>query len=270
MHGVEGEIGEPRGFTVTRLKVFENLVGENLRRVEALGKFRRFEHLAVIFESGRPHAPSEVTGGPANQRITAIETAIDRRVIVGAQVPLAGHVGLVARLLQQFGDARPVAAQFGGALSRRSRQLIGECRFSLDHAGTGHHHDPCALAVGRRVEVGQAHALEREPVQVRCRNLAAEGADIGEAEIVNYDQENVRPPVIVGSCAWRLQVNRGLVLRAPIAPGHGEQRGPNCSVSHSILPLSRAFVVTRSCCRAHARFCDSTIQHDTTSVRNRA
>ena len=49
------------------------------------------------------------------------------------------------------------------------------------------------------MEVGQSHAIVGKPVQVRRTNLATEGTDIGEAHIVNDDQQNIGGGWLAGS-----------------------------------------------------------------------
>ena len=68
----------------------------------------------------------------------------------------------------------------------------GYLRVGVRDARAGHPHDAAGLAVCRSMEIGEPHAFVREAVHIRCRYLTAERAEIGETEIVDDDEEDIR------------------------------------------------------------------------------
>ena len=112
-----------------------------------------------------------------------------------AEVPLAGHEGLVAGLAEQLRQRHHALVEM---------PFVTRLAFQFRGQRLGHGADPGDVVVGageqhragRRagrggVEVGQAQAGDGQGVEVRRGDLAAEGADIGEAQVVGDDHQEV-------------------------------------------------------------------------------
>ena len=117
-----------------------------------------------------------------------------------AQVPLAGHDRVVAGVLQQFGEGCDALVEV--ALIAGRRQLFSG-GIDSDHAaetglmgiGPAEQHGARRRAGRIGVEVGEHQSRGSQSVDVRCQDLAAIGAHIGESQVVGGDEEYVRAPV---------------------------------------------------------------------------
>ena len=102
------------------------------------------------------------------------------------QVPLAGNVRVVARSAEPFRHRRHIGSKWfivnddTGFTARRS----------------GHQAGPGCGAVRCGVEVRQAHAFERQRIQVRRGDLPAERAKVGIAQVVGEDEQDVRAIIL--------------------------------------------------------------------------
>ena len=186
-----GNETEPR--RLTGVDELDHPVGVVVRGIEIRRQVLVFDGLAVrsIQAVVVPEDLGEVTGRGAKLHEGAIESPGRGRIAVfQTQVPLAGNVGPVARVLEQFRDDRPVQAQpigpFTTGLGRSNLQRFGD-------VCAGHHHDPRLLAGAVSAEVRQAHAGEGQFVEIGSGDLAAECADVGVAQVVGDDEENVGP-----------------------------------------------------------------------------
>jgi hypothetical protein len=137
-----------------------------------------------------------VVGGAGQQRKGALEAAPGREGLGRqAQVPLARHQGAVAAVVEQLGEAGDPVVEV--ALVARLADLLAADR--LGHAaeagdvvvGAGEQHRPGRAARRGGVEVGEAQAGAGQAVEVGRGDLAAEGADVGEAQVVGDDDEEV-------------------------------------------------------------------------------
>jgi hypothetical protein len=111
------------------------------------------------------------------------------------EMPFAGHRREVTGIAQQFGQRNHTVVQIA-LITRLAREFR---RQRLSHRadsrdvmiGAGEQHRTGRRAGGRRVEVREAHACVCKRVEVGRRDLAAECAEVGEAEIVSDDHEEV-------------------------------------------------------------------------------
>ena len=118
-----------------------------------------------------------------------------------AEVPLAHHAGRVALLLHHLRE-RQLALVEAELEPRLHRPL------DADAIGitTGQERRARRRADRLRdVEIREAHALAREPVEVRRREtLRPIDADIGVTEVIGQDEDDVRRPFRRGGRAGRL------------------------------------------------------------------
>ena len=71
------------------------------------------------------------------------------------------------------------------------RRIERGIRHALQAVELGVEHDSGLLTSTVGMKVGQPHAREREFIEIRGRDFAAEGTDIGVTEIVGDDEKNV-------------------------------------------------------------------------------
>ena len=186
--------------------VADQLVGVGLRGVVVVGQLGQ---VAAVFGEHRlrrrrgevGHVP--VAAGPVEQREVALEAARPRNLLGRlAQVPLADHVGVVARVLEQLRKRCHPVVQI--ALVAVHAPLVG--RRPLVHVAqtvevrvdAAEQHRARRRAAGVGVEVGEAHARLGQRVEVRRADLAAERAHVGEAHVVGEDDDDVRTTRWVG------------------------------------------------------------------------
>ena len=199
------EIGKERRVVVggTLAEIADDLVGEEARRVEVSRQrvnqppvvaIRR-----VIARALDGLAIGEVARAARQQREAAVEAARGRtRGLVPAQVPLPGHVGAIAGLLQHGRQWRhrrvqmPFVARLILLVRRQVFPHVAESR----HMGIGAAHEagPRGRAGGRGAEARERQAAGCQPVDDRRANLAAVGAKVGVAHVVGDDEQDVWTP----------------------------------------------------------------------------
>jgi len=142
----------------------------------------------------------------AARRLDGFIEAALCRVVFGrvAQVPLAEHPRRVAGLLELVGERIAVEGQLGHVVDRaqRPRPPI-EAVDRADGVGAGagavlpgEQGRARRRAILAMVVVGQPHALRGESVDVRRLVIpAAEAAQVGPAEVVRQDEDDVGRPV---------------------------------------------------------------------------
>ncbi|MNP01090.1 hypothetical protein D3C76_928930 [compost metagenome] len=138
-----------------------------------------------------------VVGSAGQQGEGALEAAgLGRQFGGQAQVPFAAHQGLVTGIAKQLrqGHHAVIEIAFVAWLADQFRgQRFGHGTDAGDVVvGAGEQHRAGWRAGRRGVEVGQAQAGVGQGVEVRGADLAAEGADVGEAEVVGDDHQEVR------------------------------------------------------------------------------
>ena len=201
------DVGE-EGLAVAAVGVDEadQLVGVGLGRVVVVGQLGQVaavlgEHRLRRRRGEVGHVP--VAAGAVEQREVALEAA-RRRNLVGrlAQVPLADHVGVVARVLEQLrqrGDTVvevALVAEHAALVGRRPLVHVAQAVEVRVDAAEQHRARRRAAGVG--VEVGEAHAVLCQGVEVRRANLAAERAHVGKAHVVGEDDDDVRATRWIG------------------------------------------------------------------------
>ncbi|MCY1400456.1 hypothetical protein D9M71_155460 [compost metagenome] len=136
-----------------------------------------------------------MVGGARQQREGPFEAAgLGCQLGGQAQVPLATHQRLVAGFAQQFGQGNhavvEVAFITGLADQVGCQRLCHGADAGDVVVGAGQQHGTGRRAGRRGVEVGEAQAGVGQGVEVRRGNLPAEGAEVGETEVVGkYHQK---------------------------------------------------------------------------------
>ncbi len=106
-------------------------------------------------------------------------------------VPLAAHVGLVAVGLERLGNGDAALVQVAGIALRTG--IVGQdADTGLMRVQTGQHRCARGTAARRIVELREAQAVARQPVEVGRFDLAAVAAEVGIAHVVVEDENNVR------------------------------------------------------------------------------
>ena len=198
--GAEGDVGEERSIGSHTLAVgdhLQHLVDDVLGDVVAvLGSAGRFDGVVVADELG-----VELVGLAVEEPVEAVEAArraaTGRRAGGGAllhrgEVPLADgerRVALVAQHLCHGGGAVADVAEHvrEAGLEVRHRAHPG--------AVLGATGEQCGAGGGAQrgdVEVGELQPAGREGVDVRCVDVAAVAAELGEARVVEQDDDDVR------------------------------------------------------------------------------
>ena len=112
-----------------------------------------------------------------------------------AQVPFAAHQGLVTGLAQQLGQGHDAVVQMA-FVTRFADQVRGQ-RFGHGAdagdvvVGAGEQHRTGRRAGGCGVKIGQAQAVVGQGIEVRRGDFAAEGADVGKAQVIGQDHQKV-------------------------------------------------------------------------------
>ena len=175
-------------------------------------------HRVVVVEEGG----HELVGLPAVEAVPAVEPAGQGPrgprgghvgLVLGAEVPLADGVGGVAGLAQ---DLREVAV-LAGRLAPVAGIADGEVGHPAHAAAVvvppGQQAGPGGRAQRGGVEVGQAHARGRQPVDHRGVDGGAVTAELGEPHVVEDDEHHV------GRAGRRRRLRRPPRLRlAPVPP----------------------------------------------------
>ena len=131
----------------------------------------------------------KIIGRTGQMTPVTLETKIGRLL---AKVPLADHGSEIPRFGKYFCDscttAKPGAA---GLVAVKS----------------GHQRHTRGVALGRIVELGKPQAIRGESIQSRGFDLGTITSQIGEAQIVHHDKDNVGTFAGCGSCERYMQEN---------------------------------------------------------------
>ena len=151
----------------------------------------------------RPHV---VGVGEAEVVVEAVARREEGRQV--AEVPLAVDRRRVPAALQHLGERR---LALGDAVRRGGEERAQDA--DAVRVGAGEQRRARGRADGlRHVEVGEAHALRGQPVDVRRADARrAVGADVAVAEVVRVHEHDVRRPVAAaaGPRSRRPQAPRG-------------------------------------------------------------
>ena len=123
------------------------------------------------------------------------------------QVPLTGHVGLVAVGLKDFGQSGDLEVEVTGVarviLHLRSLDLPHRAQSRLVVIHAGEQDGPRRRTARKNMEVRQPHPLPRQHVQGGGQDLAPEGPDIRVAHVIGDNEQDV------GSIILSLRAFRG-------------------------------------------------------------
>ena len=110
-----------------------------------------------------------------------------------AHVPLAGHAGEIAVVVQHFGHRDDVVAKPAGRPLRAFVDNVVEVPHPrLMGIDAGHERSPRRAAARRVVELREADPMLGKCVDVGRRDLAAVAAEVGEAHVVDENHHDVR------------------------------------------------------------------------------
>ena len=195
-----GDIEEERLIGTTRLTLADHpdrLVGEIVGEEVAVGILIDLDDVVVLHQPVRMVQVRE----RLEHSIETIEAALHRPPVlracgghrrVAAQVPFADHHRGIAVAAQHLGGSRHIAADLGavtgeaGVVLRDVAHPCGVAVEAREQAGTG------GRAHRVHVEVAEPHTLGCEPVEVGRADLAAEAADVGEPDVVDQHEDDVR------------------------------------------------------------------------------
>ena len=152
--------------------------------------------VADLVEGVHGRGVLEVAGRPGKEHEGAVEPPVRRAVLRGLpEVPLAGDRGVVAGIPQDCGEVEDVLVEVTLVADPALEVVSHQARHAPEPGPVvvhpGKQHRP-----GRRAGGGGVEAREPEPgggqgVQVRGADLAAEGADVGVAEVVGDQDQDV-------------------------------------------------------------------------------
>ena len=209
---------EPREERLPRCRLLlvaqhaDRLVGEIFGQVVPLvGRARRLDRVIVGLELGRP-----LVGVAAEEAVVALEAETERpplerarRTPLGArcQVPLPDRVRRVAVVAQMPGERRGRARDAAVVTLVANRELGQHAHTDSVMVAPGEDRGARRRTQRRHVEPVVAETVGRERVDVRCRDVGAEAAELREAEVVEDDDEHVGP---VGAAARWLRQHLGI------------------------------------------------------------
>ena len=180
-----GEVEEERLVLVLLLDELDRLVADQVQVIALL-----VDELAVALPVDQAAAlVGEVVDLADGVAVEVIEAAVLRpEFLVGVtQVPFADHVGRITGFLQRLGQRPFVGRQAVAVVGEDHQRLQAVAhRIAAGHqgrAGRGAH--------GHAVEVFEPHTLVRELVDVRGLDVAAAIAEVGIAEVVGHDEDDV-------------------------------------------------------------------------------
>ena len=125
-----------------------------------------------------------------------------------AQMPFAGHIGMVSGILQQGGDGYHVFTQYTLVVvmfSLGSRQGFGHIEYPVAMAVHPGHQHPSRRRTGRcRVIIGKHYPLISQPTDVWRLDLAPIRGYVAEPKIVGQDQHNIGTfPISIAAQAYQ-------------------------------------------------------------------
>ena len=183
----------------TRAQVGQGFIDKELRRVVS----RRHDGLLAVFKPLHPVGMGQVAllripvvgAGVALHQRTLKTTLIGPVVWFRADVPFSGNIGAVTAVLEQRGHRHnPVVerTQVAGFAQMRLRHGLRQIAHAVAVVvDARQQHRAGWRAGGSHMKVGKAHALVRQRIQIRCRDLAAKSADIAKAPVVSDQHHDV-------------------------------------------------------------------------------
>jgi len=159
----------------------------------------------AVFNEEPVFVRSEVVAAPTDQAVVAVKAALARcwmleiagppvidftGIKLTANMPFAGHHGLVIGFLENLGNRSAVVAQVA-LVSRRAEIEPHMTNPGLVRIEAGQERGPGRAAAGAIVHRGQRDTACRHGIDIRCSDLRAHAADIGKAHIVGEDQDDV-------------------------------------------------------------------------------
>ena len=152
MGSVIGQV-EEIGLAVALVAVEEldGIVGESIRRI--IRRLRRRQFGVVEREPAAAVGP-QIAAGPGQDAVETVEAALKGPFLlsVHTQMPLAGHVGMIARALQHLGDRYAVPVEITLISGRLPGRRIA--RFASGNGVLGHAADAGLVGIQTRHQAG--------------------------------------------------------------------------------------------------------------------
>ena len=182
------------------LDELDGLVGEVVGEVVAVfGRTRLVDGMVVVDEVGiplarlRPQEPVPPLKAPAARPVAPRGGEV--HLCLGAQVPLAHHVGVPAELAEDLCQ-RAVLGRDGAAGGRKAARRLGDARHAVACVVAPRQQArACRRAKGRGVPLRVADTGVGDSVHVRRLNRAAIAAHGREADVVEHDVDDARRPL---------------------------------------------------------------------------
>ena len=187
-----GEVEEERRLAVLLVDQLDGVVADQRRVVAFLPK-----ELAIALPVDDAAAfPGEVVHLPHDVAVEVIEAAVLRPIfLVGvAEVPFADHVGSVAGFFERLGKCALVSGQPKGVAGEDNERL----QPVTHRIAAGHQSRTRGSAYRLTVKRLQPDALLGELVDIRRLDLAAAVTEVGIAQIVGHDEDDIgsAPPLV--------------------------------------------------------------------------
>ncbi len=222
----EGDVEEEGllGVTVAVVVHEGDRVVDDVGGEVVVGGVRDVDPVVVLDQVGLPLVGQAVRGA-----VVAVEPALQRPLVEGpgagelvhrGEVPLADPEGRVALRLRHLGDRRRRLVQHPGVAGVAHREVGQHAHAGRVVVAPGEQAGARRRAQRRHVEVGVAQSLGREAVGGRGRDVGPEAAEVGPAEVVVEDVDDVRGalPGPLGRREVRRGVGEGPTDRG-VAPG---------------------------------------------------
>ena len=197
----------------------DGVVDQVLAQVVALvGGARRVDGVVVVDQLG-----VELVGLALEEPVVPVEAALARPLVVGAggrgvlhgaQVPLAHGEGGVPLVAQHLGHGGGVVGDVAAHVRVAAVEVGDRAHPDGVVVPAGEQRGPGGRAQGGDVEVGVAEPLRGQTVDVRGGQLGAVAAEVGEAGVVEEDEDHVGR-VLAG-------VGRGRPPRGRLGLGAGD------------------------------------------------
>ena len=108
-------------------------------------------------------------------------------------MPFSGHGGAVSARAERLGDGGTILAEIA-AITGPSVIVHHMPNAGLMRIETGHQRGACRAAARTVIERGEARASGGERVNMRRLNLRSITADVGEAEIIGEQNDDIGTP----------------------------------------------------------------------------
>ena len=198
MRGVEGKIQKERLVFFTLTHILDGEVGEGVGSV-VIGVSRRRQLPVAQGKTSLAGRP-EIAGGAGKNAVVAIKSALARPFgfIAHSEMPLAGHVSVIAGGMQNFCERNTVLVQITEVARRQPGSRANFVFRQTPQAGlvrmqTSLQSRARRGAAGGVVKLRQAQSARSQRIQIRRGNFRTETAEIGITHVIGQDEHEVGP-----------------------------------------------------------------------------